>query len=58
MNVRSSEDKEGKTVNMLHTNSMNCVRGCAAEAIADLLWQEQDRYNQLKETVEDIVHVL
>lgn len=56
MNVQSSEDKEGKTVNMLHTNSMNCVRGCAAEAIAALLWKDQDRYDRLKEAVEAIVH--
>lgn len=56
MNVWSSEDKEGKTVNILHTNSMNCVRGCAAEAIAALLWEDQDRHDQLKETVEAVVH--
>jgi hypothetical protein len=56
MNVWSSEDKEGSTVNMLRTNSMNCVRGCAAEAIAALLWKDQDRYDHLKETVEAIVY--
>ena len=56
MNVWSSEDKEGKTVNMLHSNSMNCTRGCATEAIAALLWQEQDRYKKLKQTVEAIVN--
>jgi hypothetical protein len=55
MNVRSSEDKEGKTVNMLHTNSMNSVRGCAAETIAGLLWHDHDRYSRLKEAVEAIV---
>lgn len=56
MNIRSSEDKEGKTVNMLHSNSMNCVRGCAAEAIAALIWQDQARYDKLEDTVEAIVH--
>lgn len=56
MNVWSSKDKEGKTVNMLRSNSMNCVRGCAAEAIAALIWQDQDRYDKLKDPVEAIVH--
>ena len=56
MNVLSSEDKEGKSVNSLHSNSMNCVRGCAAEAIASLLWEDKDRYEKLKDTVEAVVN--
>ena len=56
MNVWSSEDKEGKTVEMLHSNSMNCVRGCAAEAIAALLWDNQDRYCNFKDAVEAVVN--
>ena len=56
MNVLSSEDKEGKTVEMLHSNSMNCVRGSAAEAIAGLLWQNKERYSKLKDTVEALVN--
>lgn len=56
MNVTSSEDKEGKTVNMLHSNSMNCVRGCAAGAVAALLWEDKERYGKLKKTVESVVY--
>ena len=56
MNVWSSEDKEGKTVNMLHSNSINCVRGCAAGAIAALLWKNQERYCKLKDAVEAVVN--
>ncbi|WP_425805580.1 hypothetical protein ACHOLT_02555 [Desulfitobacterium sp. Sab5] len=56
MNVWSSDDKEGKTVNMLHSNSMNCVRGCAAEAIAALLWEDKKRYVKLKDSVEFAVY--
>lgn len=55
-NVVSSEDKEGNTVNSLFTNSMNCVRGCAAEAIASLLWEDKDRYNYFKAAVDSIVN--
>lgn len=56
INVWSSEDKEGKTVNMLHSNSMNCVRGCASEAIAALLWENKERYDKLKDAVEAVVN--
>lgn len=55
-NVWSSEDKEGKTVEMLLTNSINCVRGCAAEAIGALLWEDKRRYSKLKDTVKSIVN--
>ncbi|WP_121615792.1 hypothetical protein [Virgibacillus halodenitrificans] len=55
-NVVSSEDKEGNTVNSLFANSMNCVRGCAAEAIASLLWEEKDRYDYFKDAVDSIVN--
>lgn len=55
-NVVSSEDKEGNTVNSLFTNSMNCVRGCAAKAIASLLWEEKDRYDYFKDAVDSIVN--
>lgn len=55
-NVVSSEDKEGTTVNSLFTNSMNCVRGCAAEAIASLLWEDKDRYDFFKDAIDSIVN--
>ena len=56
MNVSSSKDKEGNTVEMLYINSMNCVRGCAAEAIAALLWGNKERYDKLKDAVEAVVN--
>ncbi|MED0773813.1 hypothetical protein [Bacillus siamensis] len=55
-NVVSSEDKEVNTINSLFTNSMNCVRGCAAEAIASLLWEDKDRYDYFKDAVDSIVN--
>lgn len=54
-NVISSEDKEGKKVESLLTNSMNCVRGCAAQAIASLLWEDKDRYDVFKAAVNSLV---
>lgn len=56
MNIWSSEDKEGKTVKMLHSNSINCVRGCAAGAIAGILWHNQDRFSNLKDAVKAVVN--
>jgi len=35
---------------------MNCVRGCAAEAIASLLWEDKDRYDYFKDAVDSIVN--
>lgn len=56
MNVTSSNDKEGKTVNSLHSNSMNCVRGCAIEAVATLLWKDYSRLDLLKGAIVSAVH--
>jgi hypothetical protein len=55
MNVLSSNDKESKTINSLFTNSMNCARGCAARAVARLLWENYTRYSALKNTVKSAV---
>ncbi|WP_043891002.1 hypothetical protein [Paenibacillus sp. Aloe-11] len=56
LNVQSSEDKEGKTINLLVTNSMNCIRGSATRAIAALLWENLNNYMKLKETIKAIVN--
>ncbi len=55
MYVISSEDKEDITVNSLFTNSMNSARGCAARAVASLLWENNSRYTLLKEAVKSAV---
>ena len=55
MNVISSDDKESKTVNSLFTNSMNCAKGCAARAVASLLWENYSRYSVLKDAVKSAV---
>ena len=55
MNVISSADSESKAVDSLFTNSMNCTRGCAARAVAGLLWENYSRYDTLKEAVKSAV---
>jgi hypothetical protein len=56
LNIVSSNDSKGKTVESLFTNSMNCVRGCAAEAMAALLWEDRDRYPYFKGAINSIVN--
>lgn len=56
LSIISTDDKEGKTINSLFTNSMNCVRGCAAEAIGSLLLEDKDRYHFFKDTIDSIVN--
>lgn len=55
MNVWSSEDKESKTAEMLLTNAINCARGCAAETLATLLWEDKQRYSVIEDAIESIV---
>lgn len=56
INVSSSEDKEMKTFNMLFSNSLNCVRGKAASAMASLLWERPELYLQFKDIVDKLVN--
>lgn len=55
-NFWSSNDPEGKTVESLHSNALNCVRGSAALTIAALLRASQDRYDKLRDIVNAIVN--
>lgn len=49
--VTSIDDKEMRSFNMLYSNSLNCVRGCAARAIEHLLLKNPDYYQLLKSTI-------
>jgi hypothetical protein len=40
---------------MLLTNAINCTRGCAAEAIAILLWEHKERYSELEDAIKSLV---
>lgn len=51
-NVTNTEDKEMRSYNMLQSNSINCARGEAAQAIGKLLWEEKPLFSQFKGTIE------
>lgn len=51
-NVTNNEDKEMRSFDMLQSNAINCVRGNAAKAIAQLLWNDSSLFTQFKGTIE------
>ena len=53
-NVTNSEDKEMRSYDMLQSNALNCVRGRAARAIEQLLWQDSFLFQQFKNTIEKL----
>ncbi|WP_079478683.1 hypothetical protein [Halobacillus salinus] len=53
-NITNNEDKEMRSFQMLQSNSMNCVRGKAAEAIAQLLWNDKSLFAEFKGTIEKL----
>lgn len=52
--VTNNEDKEMKTFDMLESNALNCVRGCAARTIGDLLWKNNKLYYQFKDIIDKL----
>ncbi|ANU09414.1 hypothetical protein BBH88_03360 [Planococcus antarcticus DSM 14505] len=53
-NITSRDDKEMCSFDMLQSNAINCVRGNAAQAIEQLLWNESMLFKQFKETIEQL----
>ena len=53
-NVMNNEDKEMHSFDMLQSNSINCVRGNAAQAIAQILWNDSSLFSQFKDTIEKL----
>ncbi len=51
-NVTNKKDKEIKSIDMLQSNSLNCTRGQAAQAIGHLLWENKELFKQFKETIQ------
>ena len=51
-NVTNIEDKEMRSVDMLQSNALNCIRGKAAQTIAHLLWSDSSLFEQFKDTIE------
>ncbi|XZH38286.1 hypothetical protein ACSW8X_11160 [Clostridium perfringens] len=51
INITSYDDTEMKSLNMLESNALNCVRGSAATAIGALLCNNSELYTQFKDTI-------
>lgn len=54
-NVTSPEDKEMKSCQMLSSNALNCVRGQAARAIGNLLWEDKILFTEFRAVIEGLV---
>ncbi|EHL0041969.1 hypothetical protein G8B08_06465 [Enterococcus faecalis] len=53
-NITSKDDKEMKSVEMLQSNAINCVRGSALQAIGALLWTHDSLFENFKNTIEKL----
>ncbi|MFC4410069.1 hypothetical protein ACFOZY_06410 [Chungangia koreensis] len=53
-NITNNEDKEMRSFDMLQSNAINCVRGNAAEAVAQLVWNDSSVFIQFKDTIEKL----
>lgn len=49
--VTSSEDPQNMSPNSLLTNSINCARGCALNAIAEIIWKHTDMAEKFRGTI-------
>jgi hypothetical protein len=49
-NVTSSDDPKGKRFDSIYSNTINCVRGYAAEAIGSILWKAPKLYERFLDT--------
>lgn len=54
-NVTKIGDAEMASFDMLQSNAINCVRGNAASAIAQLLWKDMSLLNEFRDTIEKLV---
>lgn len=50
-NITSPRDKKMKTFNMLESHALNCVRGSAALAIGNLLWNDKQLFGYFKDSI-------
>jgi len=55
LNVHCNASSDEATVEILFQNTINCVRGVAAGAIGQLLWERQDRLKQVKIGIESLI---
>lgn len=55
LNLHCDKNSDEATVETLFQNTINCVRGVAAGAIGQLLWERKDRLKQLEPAIESLV---
>ena len=56
LNIHCDKTRDEATVNILFQNTINCVRGVAAEAIGSLLWDHADWLDRLKTGIASLVN--
>jgi hypothetical protein len=56
LNLHCDKNSYEATVEVLLQNTINCVRGVAAGAIGRLLWERNDRLEQVRPGIESLVH--
>ena len=55
LNVHCDKSSDDATVEILFRNTINCVRGVAAGAIGQLLWEQKDRLEQVRSGIESLI---
>lgn len=53
-NVTDDKDKEIKSIEMLQSNALNCVRGSSARTISHLLYNRKELFEQFQKTIENL----
>ena len=53
-NVTNNKDKEIKSIEMLQSNAINCVRGSSAITISHLLYNRKELFKQFQETIKKL----
>lgn len=55
LNLQCDKNSDEATVEILFQNTINCVRGVAAGAIGQLLWERKDRLEQVRPGIESLI---
>jgi hypothetical protein len=55
LNLHCDKNSDEATVETLFQNTINCVRGLAAGAIGQLLWERKDRLDQVRPGIESLI---
>jgi hypothetical protein len=56
LNIHCDKTADAASVDMLFLNTINCVRGVAAESIGQLLWNNADLLKKLRPAIESLVN--